>query len=299
MYFIFSCFPVKILSPNPVNIVNPVKKCSLPFSVVNSVNSVKFFPMENTLIDGRYLLLADLGSGGEARVFRARDTTTGNETALRLALRPGAHTAFDSPPPFHDGWVRLLAAGTDPQYGAYQVFELLEGRTLGQLVPSGSLDPDEWRLFVDQSLDAVEALHDAGWTHGDLNADNFFQTASGWKLLELPFLRLDPPAGRSALFGSIHTLAPEQIDGARADVRSDLYALGSLYYYAASGAHPHPGASSQEVAIHCLRFAPEPLGEKAPGLPASWSAWVMTLLEREPGHRFPSVAAARQLLGVA
>jgi serine/threonine-protein kinase len=259
----------------------------------------KKFPMKETLIDGRYLLLAAIGSGGEARVFRARDTTTGNETAVRLALRPGTLTAPRQPPAFHDGWVRLLATGSDPQCGLYQVFELLEGRTLGQLIQSGPLDPDPWRRFVGQSLDAVEALHAAGWPHGDLNADNLFLAASGWKLLELPFLRLDPPAGRSALFGSIHTLAPEQIDGARAGVPSDLYALGCLYYYAASGAYPHPGANSREVAIHCLRFAPEPLGEKAPGLPAPWSAWVMNLLARDPRHRFPTVAAARQLLGVA
>ena len=255
--------------------------------------------MENTLIDGRYQLLAALGSGGEARVFRARDTTTGDETAVRLALKPGTLTAPVQPPPFHNGWVRLLASGSDPQYGAYQVFELLEGRTLGQLVRSGPLGPNQWRLFVGQSLDAVEALHAAGWTHGDLNADNFFHTASGWKLLELPFLRLDPPEGRSALFGSIHTLAPEQIDGARANAQSDLYALGCLYYYATSGAWPHPGATSQEVAIHCLRFAPDPLGEKAPGLPASWSAWVMKLLACEPAQRFANVAEARQQLGVA
>jgi len=255
--------------------------------------------MENTLIDGRYLLLAAIGFGGEARVFCARDTTTGNEVAVRLALRPDTHTASTQPPAFHDGWVRLLATGSDPQYGAYQVFELLEGRTLGQLIRSGPLDPNKWRLFVDQSLDAVEALHAAAWIHGDLNADNFFQTASGWKLLELPFLRFDPPQGRSVLFGSIHTLAPEQIDGARADARSDLYALGCLYYYAASGAQPHPGASRQEVAIHCLRFAPDPLSEKAPSLPAPWSAWVMNLLARKPQHRFPTIAAARQLLGVA
>ncbi len=255
--------------------------------------------MENTLIDERYLLLAALGSGGEARVFRARDTSTGNEVAVRLALKPATHTPGDSLVSFHDGWVQLLAAGSDPHYGAYQVFELLEGRTLAELVRSGPLGPEEWRSFAGQSLDAVEALHAAGWTHGDLNAGNFFQAVSGWKLLELPFLRFDPPESRSALFGSIHTLAPEQIDGARANVLSDLYALGCLYYYAASGAYPHPGANSQEVAIHCLRFEPDPLGEKAPGLPAPWSDWVMTLLAREPGQRFPSAAAARQLLGVA
>jgi serine/threonine protein kinase len=255
--------------------------------------------MENTLIDERYLLLATIGSGGEARVFRARDTATENEVAVRLALRSGTQAASTQPPVLHDGWVRLLAAGSDPRHGAYQIFELLEGRTLGQLIGSGPLEPGEWRLFVDQSLDAVEALHAAGWPHGDLNADNFFLTASGWKLLELPFHRFDPPKDRSPLFGSIHTLAPEQIDGARPDVRSDLYALGCLYYYAASGEYPHPGVNSQEVAIHCLRFAPDSLGEKAPGLPAPWSAWVMTLLARDPNHRFSTLAAARQLLGVA
>jgi serine/threonine protein kinase len=254
--------------------------------------------METTLIDDRYELLAAIGSGGEARVFRARDTATQEEVAVRLALRPGASAPPEPPASFHDGWVRLLASGSDLQYGAYQVFELLEGQTLGQMIRSGPLDPADWRFLVDESLDAVEALHDAGWPHGDLNADNLFRTASGWKVLELPFLRLDPPEGRSALFGSIHTLAPEQIDGARADVRSDLYSLGCLYYYAASGAFPHPGSNNQEVAIHCLRFAPDPLGEKAPGLPAPWSAWVMTLLAREPRDRFSSVAAARQLLGV-
>jgi serine/threonine protein kinase len=266
----------------------------------NSVNSVKnSSPMENTLIDNRYLLLAAIGSGGEAHVFRAQDKSTEEDVAVRLALRTGTFTAPEQPASFHDGWVRLLAAGADPHHGAYQVFELLEGRTLGQLIRSRPLNRKDWRFFVDESLDAVEALHDSGWTHGDLNADNFFQTASGWKVLELPFLRFDPPKGRSALFGSIHTLAPEQIDGAMPDVRSDLYSLGCLYYYAASGTWPHPGANAQEVAIHCLRFAPDPLGEKAPGLPALWSAWVMNLLARDSKDRFSSVEAARQLLGVA
>ncbi len=218
---------------------------------------------------------------------------------MRLARKPGTSGLPNPLPDFHDGWVQLLDAGTDPEFGAYQVFELLEGRTLRQVIESGPLDADEWHGFVSQSLDAVEALHVFNWVHGDLNADNFFLAAAGWKLLELPFLRFDPPAGRSALFGSIHTLAPEQFDGKLPDARSDLYSLGCLYYYAASGAWPHPGVTSQEVAIHCLRFPPEPLGEKAPHLPAPWSAWVMNLLARTPDERFSSIAAARQLLGVA
>jgi serine/threonine protein kinase len=255
--------------------------------------------MENTLIDGRYELISALGSGGEARVYLAQNLPAANRVALRLAHHPGAKVVPVELPDFHEGWVRLLDAGSDPQYGAYQVFELLEGKTLAEQVLSGRLDGETWRFFVDQSLDAVEALHASGWIHGDLNGANFFHARAGWKLLELPFLRFEAPKGRSALFGSIHTLAPEQIDGKQPDVRSDLYSLGCLYYYAASGKWPHPGTNSQEVAIHCLRFAPERLDKIAPGLPRPWSLWVMQLLAREPDHRFPSIAAARQLLGVA
>jgi serine/threonine-protein kinase len=255
--------------------------------------------MDGTLIDGRYLLLVTIGTGGEARVFRARDRVTEQDVAVRLALHPQTQTAHPIPGLQHPGWVQFLALGTDPQHGAYNVFELLEGRTLGQIISQAPLDPDPWRTFVDQSFAAVQALHEAGWVHGDLNADNFFRTNAGWKLLELPFLRLAPPAGRSALFGSIHTLAPEQIDGAAPSVLTDIYALGALYYYAAAAVYPHPGTTSAEVAIHCLRFPADSLAEKAPALPPNFSTWVMQLLSRNPGDRPSSLAAARQLLGVA
>jgi serine/threonine protein kinase len=254
--------------------------------------------MQETLIDRRYLLLEAIGSGGEARVFRARDTATGDIVAARLALKPVTYAPQDSVP-IHPNWVRFFHWGVDPQQGAYQIFELLEGMTLDAMIKSGPLDSTAWRAFVEQSLGAVAALHDTGWIHGDLNAGNFFQSSSGWKLLELPFLRFDPPPDRTALFGSIHTLAPEQIDGAMADVRSDLYALGCLYYYAACGEFPHTGATSQEIAVQRLCFAPVDLAQKAPHLPAAWSAWVMPLLARSPADRYPSAAAARQLLGVA
>lgn len=255
--------------------------------------------MENTLIDGRYLLLTVLGSGGEARVYHARDETTSADVAVRLALHPATRTEPSALPEFHPGWVQLLDSGTDARFGAYQVFELLEGQTLAQLVPQNPFDAEDWRVFVDQSLDAVEALHTAGWVHGDINATNFFATNVRWKLLELPFLHLDPPKTRSTMFGSIFTLAPEQINGAKPSPGSDLYALGCLYYYAACGAYPHTGATDAELAIARLRFEPDPLAQKPTALSTPWTGWVMKLLARQPDDRPASVAAARQLLGVA
>jgi serine/threonine protein kinase len=255
--------------------------------------------MVSARIADRYVLLAPLGSGGEARVFRARDEKQVGEVAVRLALRSVASVLDAAPPSSHERWVRFLDSGIDPQHGAYQVFELLEGETLGALVARAPLPREAWREFVDQSLAAVEAVHLANWVHADLNADNFLRTASGWKLLELPFHRFESTAARSTLFGSIYTLAPEQIDGAQPNVRSDLYALGCLYYYAAAGQWPHTGQTVQEIAVSRLLHAPRELREVAATLPSAWSDWVMKLLSSKPGDRFPSLAAARQLLADA
>jgi serine/threonine protein kinase len=219
--------------------------------------------------------------------------------AVRLANPAQEFSLPPELPAPHAGWVQFIEAGRDPVRGPYQVLELLQGETLRAKVERAPLSAEPWLAFVRQSLDAVAALHEAGWVHGDLNADNFLQREAppaAWKLLELPFLRA---AGASPLFGSIYTLAPERFAGQTPDDRSDLYALGCLYYYAACGEYPHAGANHQEIAISLLRFAPMPLREKSPDFSAGTSAWVMSLLERDVQRRPSSVAAARQLLAIA
>jgi serine/threonine-protein kinase len=260
---------------------------------------------EATLFDGRYELLESLATGGEAIVQRARDVQTGNEVAIRLARpehnlsNPGEPAPL---PAFHPGWVRYFRSGRDPRRGPYQVFELLRGETFAQRVKDSRLDPAEWLAFARESLAAVAALHAAGWTHGDLNAGNFVRLEApphAWKLLELPFLHLDSAKPHTSMFGSIHTLAPEQLEGHAAGPASDVYALGCLYYKGASGEFPHHGGTSAEIAIDRLRFPASPLDAKTPAFPAAWAGWVMPLLEREPQKRPDAATAARQLLAIA
>ena len=253
------------------------------------------------LLGGRYQQLEVLGEGGEARVHRAFDTVDGKEVALRLPKNPRSANHRGGPVRRHSGWVEVLGTGEDEAAGIYQVLELLRGETLRHLVQRAPLTEGEWANFVTESLAAVEALHEAGWVHGDLNAENFmFISGTGqWKLLELPFLHFSPLKERSTAFGSIHTIAPEQLQGKAADARSDLYALGCLYYYAASGEWPHAGNRSQDVAISILRFSPPELSEKAGRLSREKAAGVMRLLERDPARRGATVAEARRLLAVA
>jgi serine/threonine protein kinase len=253
-------------------------------------------------IASRYRLEEKIGTGGEASVFRATDLSTHREVALRLSPTEVGESPQPTRdvPAHHPGWVRLLDRGVDPAHGAYAVFELLRGETLGELTKRGPLPPDAWLAFARQSLDAVEALHGAGWLHGDLNADNFFLDGNAtWKLLELPFHHAAPVKKRSALFGSIYTLSPEQFADRPADARSDLYALGCLYYKAASGVYPHAGGSEADIAIGRIRFPAEPLGPRARGLSGALAGWVMRLLERDPDDRPSDAGAARQLLELA
>jgi len=245
----------------------------------------------------RYELHERIGTGGEARVFRARDLMTGRDVAVRFSKQDAAHNMPNEIPTPHPGWVRLLDRGTDPVHGNYDIFELLRGETLGAMVMRGPLAHAAWIDFVRQSLDAVGALHNAGWVHGDLNADNFLLDAgTTWKLLELPFYHAVPVEKRPPLFGSIYTLAPEQFANRAADARSDLYALGCLYYFAGSGLYPHAGGNAAEIAVSRLRFPAAPLRDRAPGLPEAWTDWIMRLLERNPGDRPADLGAARQLL---
>ena len=250
------------------------------------------------IVAGRYELGAPLGAGGEARVFRAHDRGTGDEVALRLTAPGDVDTpATPLPPLLHPGWVRLLDRGIDPDHGSFAAFELLHGDTLGAMVARRPLDPAAVVEFARQALYAVGALHAAGRVHGDLNAGNFLLHAgTTWKLLELPFHR-DPAApDRSPLFGSIYTLAPEQIEGRPPGVRSDLFSLGCLFYYAASGRYPHGEGSRADIAIGRLRFPPEPLEHLAPGLPPRFRDGIFRLLARDPSERPPSAEAACQLL---
>jgi serine/threonine protein kinase len=253
--------------------------------------------LQPVIVAERYEILGSLGTGGEARVFRARDTATDTEIALRLTTHRGEDLPHVSiPATLHPGWVRLFDRGIDAEHGAYATFEMLHGETLGTRVAREPLSSQESCVFVRHALAAVGALHTAGWIHGDLNAENFFwPEGQAWKLLELPFHRLTPPPD-SPLFGSIYTLAPEQIDGQPADIHSDLFSLGCLFYYAAAGVYPHAGGSEADIAIGRLRFPATPLREIAPQVSAAFAEGVMQLIARRATERPQDVSAAYALL---
>jgi serine/threonine protein kinase len=115
-----------------------------------------------------------------------------------------------------------------------------------------------------------------------------------WKLLELPFLSFFPENRHKPVFGSIHTMAPERLQGKEPDFRSDFYSLGCLYYYALTGRYPHIG-SEAEIAIGHLRFDPAPITETVE-ISHSLENWIGRMMAKDPAMRFQSAADAKQSL---
>src|SRR5262249_51545029 len=138
--------------------------------------------------------------------------------------------------------------GTD-----YLVMEYIEGETLAQRLKRGSINIDEVLKIAIEVADALEKAHRAGIVHRDLKPANVMLTKNGVRLRDsvLPTLRAnaDPTPGPSfaatasrppatspgTIVGTLQYMAPEQLDGHRADARTDIFAFGSLFYEMLAG----------------------------------------------------------------
>jgi hypothetical protein len=98
------------------------------------------------------------------------------------------------------------------------------------------------------------------------------------------------------IVGTLPYLAPEQIDGGTADARSDIYALGVVFYEMATGRRPFVHNSTVALLAAIIRDHPVPVASLAPALPPQVHTAIMRCLEKDPGARFPNAAALGQAL---
>ncbi len=218
---------------------------------------------------GRYELLEQVGSGGMAIVYRGRDTVLDREVAVKV-LHPHLASAPESRARFsrearavarlaHPGIVEIYDYSGDAAAESYLVTEFVQGRTLRLFAHEVRFGHPEIALLVGRALaDALVHAHSAGVIHRDLKPENVLVKegeAPAVKLADFGIARILATDERltmtGALVGSPHHMAPEIIEGRDADARSDIFSLGTILYWLATGklpfAAPNPTAILHRV----------------------------------------------------
>jgi predicted Ser/Thr protein kinase len=264
-----------------------------------------------TLLSGRvishYEIGRLLGSGGMGRVYAARDTELGREVALKVASfdgedaqarlrREAQHASRLS----HPNICHIYDVGrADGQL--FVVMELVNGRSLSDLVREGPLPIADARRHGMEIADALAHAHEHGVTHRDLKSTNVIVTPKrGAKVLDFGLARmLDTHqidalshsqrtlTGEGMIAGTLPYMAPELLKGQRGDQRSDIWALGVLLHEMVTGRRPFTGATGFEVSAAILHQEVDALPSS---VPAPIGAIVQRCLAKNPGDRYQHAA---------
>lgn len=266
---------------------------------------------------GPYEILELAGAGGMGEVYRARDTRLRRIVALKLASdRLGDDPQFRAR---FEREARAAAALNHPHICAihdvasvdghdFIVMEYLDGETLEQRLRQGRLPLPELFDIAIAVADAMLAAHREGIIHRDLKPANVMLTRGGPKLLDFgiakqhDMLRNGPtPASIEAtgtavatmggnLVGTVPYMAPEQLEGRPVDVRTDIFAFGSMLFEMATGKRAFRGTSTAAlVAAILAEPRPQP-SETDPGLPRMLDRIISACLARNPDERWQHAA---------
>lgn len=281
--------------------------------------------VEDTVIGGRYRLLAKLGRGGMGAVWRAEHEALRVPVAVKLLL-PELVESAEARKRFKreaqaavdlflstKHVVQVLDYGIDRGIPGSErgipfiAMELLSGEDLAQrLARVGRLEPVALCSVLSQVGRAIALAHARGIVHRDLKPANIFLTQDRdtgqelVKVLDFGIARfesqsLDPSSIETrtgAVLGSPWYMSPEQISGrGSVDKRTDVWALGVIAFEALTGQRPFEAGNVGALAIVICTETPVVPSRVAP-VPSGFDAWFFQAVARDPDERFQSMAAA-------
>lgn len=252
-------------------------------------------------LDDRYEILGNLGQGGMAHVFRARDRHLDREVALKV-LRP--HLTETDSERFRRE-IRALASLSHP--GIVNIFDLGLGENVyfamelihgGPITDLGPFEPDSEKLstLLDASITVAEALayvHRLGMVHRDLTPRNILLANQNLpKVMDFGLVQLTETSQQLTrtgfTLGTPQYMAPEQARGDLTGAATDLYAFGAVLYRTFTGVAPFEAENDQAVLYQHVYGDVRPCQELNPLIPDSLADLVTSLLQKEPSARPPS-----------
>jgi len=264
--------------------------------------------MLGTTLDGRYELVAELGSGGMADIFRAEDRHEGRSVAVKIlkgrkAVAPEYRERFQREYTLckdldHPNIVRMYDFGHIDEHRAYYVMELLPRRSLADVVGArGPLPEAEVCAIVAQLLDAFTYYHGRDIVHRDLKPDNVMVRDDGTvAITDFGIARASdqaPLTSTGITMGTPNYISPEVLLGQDADARSDIFALGIIAYELLTGRNPFGAKDLSEVVEKIVRSVPPPPCSVRAGLSAGWDGFVGRCLAKAPDKRYQTAAEVR------
>ncbi|MCA9580796.1 MAG: serine/threonine protein kinase [Myxococcales bacterium] len=256
---------------------------SLRFPSDHPVHGAALLLGTRRLFAGRFLLKRTLGKGGMGVVYLAEDTMAGTEVALKIfapryrvsrdhierAIRPEVILARKVS---HPHVCRVYDMGRASSE-VFLTMEYVNGRTLRQIIDGGGVSARRTDRYLRHILEALSAIHRAGVVHRDLKPSNVMVTRHN-RVVVLDFglasdARDDGHVGIPV--GTIRYAAPEQLEGRRASVQSDIFSFGLIAEEMLALAYPQ-------------------------GIPAALKDFLSKCQSRDPKGRFPSADAAHRAL---
>jgi Tol biopolymer transport system component/predicted Ser/Thr protein kinase len=280
---------------------------------------------------GPYEILALVGAGGMGEVYRARDSRLGRTVAIKILPQhvldsPARRQRFEREARTasrlsHPHICALYDIGEHDRIH-FIVMEYLEGQTLAERLRRGPLPVNQVLRCAIEIADALHHAHRAGIVHRDLKPANVMLTPSGAKLLDFGVARLaesgdsedaqtlrtaetEPITEAGTILGTLHYMAPEQLEGKEADPRTDIFALGTVVYEMATARRAFDGATKASLIAAILEHDPPPLSSvghtgSGPGserlVTPALDHVVARCLAKDPDERWQTAADLRQEL---
>jgi serine/threonine-protein kinase len=251
----------------------------------------------------RYRVDAVVAHSGMATLYRATDIHSGRQVALKVP-HPEMEADVVLVERFkreqqigqlldHPGVVKTF--NSEERSRLYMVIEWVEGRLLRTVLNEAGVLPIERAIKITLGIcDALDYMHKHGIVHRDLKPENVmvneqdqvklidFGIAMKEDARRLTFVTVSP------VLGTPDYIAPEQVQGKRGDQRSDMYALGIMFYEMVTGQVPFSGPSPLAVMNERLVKDPVPPRELNPAIPPELEEIILRALERDPHHRYAS-----------
>ena len=262
---------------------------------------------------GPFEVVALLGAGGMGEVYRARDARLGREVALKVL--PEEFSADSDRLARFEQEARSASALNHPHIvtvydvgrsdtGPWIAMELVDGKTLRELLSAGPLPAKRCLSIGAQAADALAKAHAAGMVHRDLKPENLMVSKDGFvKILDFGLAKLVTPVpsdsdsiaatainatGPGTVLGTVGYMSPEQAAGGSVDFRSDQFSFGSILYEMAAGRRPFHRMTPAETMTAIIREEPEPLSRAGPSAPPPYRWIVERCLAKDPEDRYSS-----------